>query len=461
MSKLPEGSCKPLKETFNEVIFDDGAFYHWIGDHWKTLSEGQLRLSVHQFDGAAYPVGDGKVGYVRLNKSRVDSVLSEMRPMAEVADFFAKPPTGINCRSGFIRFDGNSRPTLEPHNPEHRQRHVLSGGWAPDGSLLQKVPGSLLDRLLKGCFDGDPDIDDKIRLLQQVAGITALGQGTKIRKPKALILKGETAENGKSQILDLLRSLVPPGASTAISPRHFDDGRYIVKLAGKLLNAPDELGGGAVTSEEFKKAVTGNEIVARDVYKSSVEFKPVAQHVCATNVLPPFKGGMDRGVRRRLMVLTFNRVIPMSERVENIGMRVGEEEADLLLAWAIEGAKDVLRQGAFTEPASSKESLNDWIVGADPVIAWLEEADEIDYGNANPEGLKVRTKEVYAEFRCWALEEGIERSRIPAAGSFTQRVVAAGKRNVRYSREAEGRFFIGLAPKKSRRLQDDAVMTRR
>ena len=65
----------------------------------------------------------------------------------------------------------------------------------------------------------------------------------------------------------------------------------------------------------FKQIITGEPLTVRDLYKSAFEFRPVAQHVYATNNLPSFKGGMDRGVRRRLMILSFNRVIPVQERV--------------------------------------------------------------------------------------------------------------------------------------------------
>lgn len=43
-------------------------------------------------------------------------------------------------------------------------------------------------------------------------------------------------------------------------------------------------------------------------------------------------------MQRRLLVITFNRVIPLEERIEFIGRRVGEEEPDPLLAWAVAGA---------------------------------------------------------------------------------------------------------------------------
>jgi phage/plasmid-associated DNA primase len=185
----------------------------------------------------------------------------------------------------------------------------------------------------------------KIALVQEIAGAAALGHGPKLRQPKAVILWGPTAENGKSQILDLFRGLLPPSAIASIPAGKMGDERFAPGLIGKHLNAADELSSAAaIASDTFKNVVTGEPVTGRDVYRSAVTFRAVAQHVFCTNTLPSFAGGMDRGVQRRLLVIPFNHVIPKAERVERIGQIIGEEEADVLLAWTVEGASRLIRQ---------------------------------------------------------------------------------------------------------------------
>ena len=148
-------------------------------------------------------------------------------------------------------------------------------------------------------------------MLAEIVGAAALGYATRLRQPRAVILKGETAENGKSQILDLARGLLPASAICSVTAGRMGDERHIVGLVGKLLNASDELSSAAaIAGDTFKAVITGEPVQGRDVYKSRVEFRPVAQHLFATNTLPVFAGGMDRGVQRRLLVIPFNRVIP-------------------------------------------------------------------------------------------------------------------------------------------------------
>ena len=220
------------------------------------------------------------------------------------------------------------------------------------------------------------------------------------------------------------------------------DERHIIGLVGKLLNASDELSSaGAIASETFKAVVTGEPVQGRDVYKSRVEFRPVAQHLFATNSLPAFAGGMDRGVQRRLLVIQFNRVIPAEERVEAIGRRIAEEEANLLLAWAVDGAARLIRHRDFSMPASCKAALNDWLYGADPVLAWLD--DRVEVRPIVADGPKVRTSHAHQQFRAWAEAEGFKRDTLPAINGFVQRI-KANVPGIEHRRSADGPFFLGM-----------------
>src|SRR5262249_28376047 len=162
----------------------------------------------------------------------------------------------------------------------------------------------------------------------------------------------------KSQVLDLFRGLLPSDAIASIPAAKMGDERLVIGLVGKHLNAADELSGAeAIASDIFKAVITGEPVSGRDVYRSAVTFRSVAQIVFATNALPSFKGGMDRGVQRRLLVIPFNRTIPEEERIENIGSRISEEEADMLLTWAVAGASSLIRNRGFSTPPSSKSAL--------------------------------------------------------------------------------------------------------
>jgi P4 family phage/plasmid primase-like protien len=409
-----------LHRAFGDIVFADGDLWRYGVTHWQAFDQSTLRLAVHTYDGAIYEPPSGKPAAVKLSKGHVDSTLHEMGAMLARPSFFDDAATGINCASGFIVFEATGEPSLHAHDRNDRCRHVLPGHWSPGFSTEEPPRGSLLGQLLDGVFQGDADESDKRKLLAELAGATATGYATRLLQPKAVILKGERAENGKSQILDLMRGMLPDSAIASVPAAKMGDDHFIIGLQNKLLNATDEMSGSAIASDKFKSVVTGEPVTGRDVYRSAVTFRPRAQHVFATNTLPPFAGGMDRGVRRRLLVLTFNRVIPIGERIELIGLRVAAEESDLLLAWAVAGASRLIRQKNLTIPASSALALRNWLYGADAVLAWIEARAR----ERNPESGRYKSGDAHSMFKKWALDNGYRNDSIPAVNGFVQRLQA-------------------------------------
>jgi P4 family phage/plasmid primase-like protien len=432
---------KELCEKFGEVVYSEANFWRYGKTHWEPIDASDVRRVVHTFDGVPYQIGEDKYATVRLGSARIDSILRELSVMLNEKAFFKEPAIGINCASGFIRVGKDGQARLFPHDPKLLQRHTLSGHWQ-EGVPASLPEGSLLRTLLYGAFYGDDDVQEKIDLLSEVIGIAALGSATRIAQPRAIILKGETAENGKSQILDLARSLLPEEAVASVTAASVGDERHIIGLVGKLLNASDELSSSkAIASDRFKAVVTGEPIEGRDVYASRIEFRCVAQHMFSTNTLPVFQGGMDRGVQRRLLVIPFNRMIPDEKCIEKIGLRIGQEEADLLRAWVVDGARRNMHNRRFSIPKSSKEALREWLYGSDPVLAWAAERVRVKPITECP--IRMLTRDAYSMFRAWAIEEGFGDRSLPSISSFTQRIKANVK-GVEFRRLAHGRYFYGM-----------------
>jgi P4 family phage/plasmid primase-like protien len=449
--EIAEAVAQVLRQDRGEVIFCEGHFWYYVGSHWRPIEDHVLRREVHRYDGALVPGARSPVP-VKLNKPRVDSILNEMGAILARPNFFADAPVGINCVSGFIAFAADGTPSVLPHHADHRCRHVLNASFtdplvldAEDIFALNKICGGLLGRLLDGVFLDDPDAQEKRQLLAEIAGAAALGYGTKLRQPKAVILEGKTAENGKSQVLDLFRGLLPADAVASIPAAKMGDERFVVGLVGKHLNASDELSGAeAIASDFFKAVVTGEPVTGRDVYRSAVTFRSLAQNVFATNTLPSFKGGMDRGVKRRLLVITFERTIPEEERIENIGLRIAQEEADVLLTWAVAGASRLIRQRGFTVPPSSKIALREWLLSADPVLAWIETCTEVvDPNSPDWEKASIKSKKAHAAFVSWATSEGFRENMLPAISGFVQRL-RANRPSIKVKHERVGNFLKGI-----------------
>jgi phage/plasmid-associated DNA primase len=209
---------------------------------------------------------------------------------------------GSTVASGFIRIETDGTAELRPRARQWRQRHVVRGQW-PIKEDPEVFANSRLARYLRDAFAGDPDASDKVNLLGEVAGCTALGWGTRVRNPRAIATYSKEGGTGKSTYLRLLRSLPNPDAVASVPPGKFADEKYAWRLIGRVLNAADELPDRAVRSDVFKRMITGEPVPARDVYRSATDFIPVALYVFSTNVLPAFSDG---GTVRRLLPLNLH-----------------------------------------------------------------------------------------------------------------------------------------------------------
>jgi hypothetical protein len=133
--------------------------------------------------------------------------------------FFDKSFAGINCASGFIRFATDGTPSLvhtdvdTPCPATGRSRPIRAAR-----GLAACPPAG-------GVFRGDDDAEAKVALL---ARSSAFGYATKLQQPQAVILKGGTAENGKSEILELARGVLPPSAICSLTAARMTDKRHIV-----------------------------------------------------------------------------------------------------------------------------------------------------------------------------------------------------------------------------------------
>lgn len=433
---LSEQAEKLLRACSGEVVYIDD-FFRYDVTEWKEIPLQDMRKIIGEFDGKFITGPLSKVRVLALSSNRVDAILKETGLRLAHPCFFDERAQGINCTSGFIYFDTRGTPTLTPHSLHHRCLHTLPGRWQP-GDPTTPPEGSNLRKLLNS-FDGDEDSEQKKMLYQEILGAAALGNIMSLGQPKAFIFDGITAENGKSQCIDTACALLPSPAISHIPPWQMDKPEFLIGLRGKQLNTCAELTNvQAMTSAaELKMLITGDPIAARDLYKSRVEFRPTAMHIFATNGLPCFKDGIDAGLRRRLVVLRFDRTIPESERIPNLARRIGEEEADLLLAFAVEGASRLIRQGDFTIPASSIKAMGEWLCEADTVMAWFHECVEVSPVTG---GMKTKSKAAYDDYGHWCVDNGYR----PVKHNYFTRRVKQNAREVQHINLADGPYFRGM-----------------
>jgi hypothetical protein len=442
-----------LQAKYGEVVFCEGEFWHYAGTQWSKISRDELWLAVSLYNGTAH----GKKGIIRLSSNRIESTLKHLEKLHSKPSFFSNVARGVNCLSGFVEFATDGTPSLSIHSAGHRQRDTLQGHWDPAKRVVEIPSQSLIYALLYGSTMCDPEQLEKIEALLRLAGAVVTGSGTRGIDPKVVILKG-ASKAGKAQMLIMFRGLVPASAQCSISPSQFADKNFVVELAGKLLNTYDELGSTyAVTSEVFKQIGTGDPITGCRKYGHPFTFTPTAQNIFACNLLPSFRGGVDKAVLNRLYILQLDRAIPVEERIENLGKRIVDEEMDLLLGVAIEGASRLIRAGGFPQLESAEAELAE-LAETDSVVAWfkdrikrtqLVEVIEKDEVHTAP---RLATSEMYADYKATAEAQGHDKKSIVHINVFSQRLRSLGLKRVN---ENGFRGFVGVRWKSERMSRGD------
>lgn len=431
------------KTVLYGMVKTDGDFYAYTGRQWEPVPYNEMHLIVQALDGQPYTSGKDKTGAAKtkllvMNEGKIQGILKVLSQRLAAPHFFDRAPTGINCASGFIFFDKAGNPQLEPHSPDHRQCFMMPGIWQGGGDDL------VIRDALRVNFRGDADRSRKIDLLGEVAAVGMLGMGGQ-KSSQCVILLGDEGDNGKSTIIDMMTNGMPPGSSSALPPKKWANDRDLVQLVGKAFNAVAELGGAHVIgSEEFKKAITGDEFTCRDVYRSTMPFRPRAQHLFATNDMPPFAGGIAPPIRKRIVILRCDRVIPLDERDGKVEW-LAVNEPDAWLAFLVHGAGRFIRNGhRLTVPPSSEVAMDEWMHHTDAVLSWIEHR----VCRVHEVGDKCKSTRAYDDFELFCLAERQMKAKdIPGQKSFLMRVereLNKMRPNIKRSKDNNFRGFIGM-----------------
>jgi phage/plasmid-associated DNA primase len=167
---------------------------------------------------------------------------------------------------------------------------------------------------------------------------------------------------------------------------------------------------------------------------------------------------MDRGVRRRLLVIGCNRVIPEVERIEGLGRRIVAEEGDQLLAFVVAGASRLIARRRFPALASSDATLREWMCAADPVLGFLLDDEAIEITGQVSD--VIDKQELYRMFQAWCRAGGMTEWQMVKRQAFSLRVKNSGMPGLQERRIARARQFQGLRRAKPQRNSDgDAPVT--
>ena len=381
-------------------VFDLGAL-HVYGETkgtWSPLSVERVRSDVGDLaeSGAFVEAGENVKSFT-ANRDTQKGVAETMFDRTDSPEFFVGK-RAIAFENGTAVVDeAECRVIIVDHEP------ALGARWGFDFALERDAESERLSEFFADVWEGVPDVDERVRLMQEFLGCTLFGVGS--REQKALLLLGP-AGTGKSTVLNVCRSVLPDEAVTAIPPHHWGDDNKIAQLARARANLVYETPRDYLPNvERIKEVIDGAPITTREAYGRAFTFAPDCVHLFAANRLPEAPGGPDFFDRFILLDLK-RRFRGTSDERRDMAAWICEERAGIV-AWCVRGVERFLEQGGYTTPASSLRMLADWESEIDSVNQWVTELcgrDLPDYAGNKSDYRTVR--DTYQAYRSWCVLVG-------------------------------------------------------
>lgn len=351
--------------------------YSYSNGHWPMLDE---QVDVTQV--IAHYLGEG------VSRCGINELLFLVQTFQANAEAAVAPDLNLLCLlNGTL--DLRTGELIE-HRPEHNLKCQINCIWDPSEQCYR------WDQFLDEIVDGGPDCNEKLQLLQEWFGYCLIPDNS---QHKFLWLVG-AGGNGKSVLLDILRQLVGPSNVSDAHIERLGDKGVRAELENKLVNISAEMGAEATIADGYLKSiVAGDFIEAERKFKDSFSFRPTVRLVGSTNHLPRLLDLSD-GFFRRAMILQFNRQFLDGERDPHLTEKLVAELPGIL-AWAVEGLKNLRKRGYFVIPSSSIEALNQYRLDSDPERMYFDECLVED-----PTGEGMTPNSLYADYVEWCRRSG-------------------------------------------------------
>ena len=227
------------------------------------------------------------------------------------------------------------------------------------------APRPRWDRFLRQMFDGD---DEASQFIQRWSGYLLTGS---VREQALLLLYGPGG-NGKSVLINTLATILGSYHKEA-APETFVESNArahetaMAHIAGaRFVTAGETDQGSGWNEATMKRAVSGDWVTARFLYKNPFTYRPTYKIWIGTNHLPRLKS-VGHAMRRRLHIVHLNFVPKRPD--PDLESKLGEEHA-AILAWMIEGAQMWLEHG-LAPPDTVRRATDEYFEQEDTLGMWL------------------------------------------------------------------------------------------
>ena len=444
----PNGIAKRFIKKYSGRFFyirETKTWLHWNGKKYQICDGAfMMRILRKSVDDLPSELEKNQIGIIKnrfitkndiikcsekLSSYGVLNQIAKILPSCDGAqagagDFDSNPEL-VNCVNGIV----NARTgELIPFNPELKMSQIASADYD------QSASGFCFNQFVLEICDGDKDL---ALFLQVLCGYFFTGVTF---EQKLFIFYGLGA-NGKSLLLSILLKIagdygIATPSSTLLTGHAGTIRNDIARLVNARLVVATETSRGQRFDEAGVKALTGeDQVVSRKLYHEYFGYIPKFKVVLAVNTLPRIIGN-DKGIKRRLCIIPFNRTFEKEKCDKHLKTKL-LSEATGIFAWIMEGAKVYLEHG-LPECKAVSDATASYLSGMDEVQNFLNDKCTVDQENSR---LRVPVATLYSAYKNWAVSNGIE----PLGKNIFGESVKA--KNIHQNKSGGVRHWAGLTVK--------------
>jgi putative DNA primase/helicase len=275
-----------------------------------------------------------------FNRSKIVAALKIAADLIPVPAALDTHKSLLNCQNGTVNLKAGE---LQEHNKGDFITKIVPVNYDRDA----KCPRFMA--FLERAFPNNPE---GIRFIQKIFGYSLTGD---VSEKKLFILWGAAGNNGKTLLFNVFRGILGSCFCVQMASESLVSGRVnairsdIAKLIGHRFVTASETDKKYKFNEALIKLLTGGDaIVARHPHEREIEFTPELKLFIGTNAKPEFTLS-DRAMMNRVCIIPFHVSIPLEEQDKKLTQTLIDEEAEGILAWAVEGARLWSEDGGLGE----------------------------------------------------------------------------------------------------------------
>lgn len=418
-----------------------GKWMVWTGDRWdrdETMTAfNSVRDHCRQVAAEAFLDSDGEAG-PKVAKSlasartvnAVEKLASADRVIAANIEQWDEAQWMLNTPAGVLDLKTGK---MQPHRREDYHSKITAVAPAQFADCPRWL--GFLDRIMAGD-------DQMIQFLKRMAGYALTGS----TREQSLFFAYGSGANGKGVFMNTLKRVLKDYAtSTQMETLTVSRGERhpteVADLKGARLVITSETGEGRWNEARIKQFTGGDPLKARLMHRDFFEFYPTFKLLISGNHEPRLRN-VDRAMRRRLMMIPFNVIIPDIEQDKELVEHL-QGEWPAIFRWALDGCLEWQEQHGLNPPAKVLGATQEYFESEDSLGAWLTErfVTKFDKGYDGRD-LWMGNAEIFGDWKTWAEKNG------EFVGSQKRLTEQLRQRGFRTDRNALGaRGIEGLAPK--------------